>query len=196
MHRVRALVVAAVVVVAVAAGVVLGLKLGVPLAAINDPGADHWAPGHRQLTVSDRTGDAAWHAAISQGVATWVAAGSALRLTLVTQTGPCHQDLDTIEICERVQSQISKAEIPGEQGFVTPQTTHGNQFHSVTIVVCSDCAVDQPRRVVITTHELGHALGLPHNQDEFSVMYPLGGTFGPDPHDLALLRSKDGAAHS
>jgi predicted Zn-dependent protease len=190
------LVTAVVVVLAALLAVFLGSRLIAPLPTINDPGLDHWAPGHRNLTVSDRTGDPAWHAAISDGVATWDGAGSALRLTLVTESGPCRQDLDTIEICARTQSKISTDEIPGEQGFVDPQAGHDHAFHSVDIVVCSDCPVDQPRRVIIATHELGHALGLPHNGSEFSIMYPTGGTFGPDAQDLQILRSKDGTAPS
>jgi predicted Zn-dependent protease len=180
------------VVAAVAAALLLGAKLIPALPAINDPGMDYWAVGHRTLTVSDRTGDAAWHAAISQGIATWAGAGTELRLTLVTHTGPCRQVLDTIEVCARSQRQLTTAEIPGEEGTVEPRANHQHQFHSVVIIVCSDCPVDQPRRVIIATHELGHALGLPHNGSPFSVMYPTGGAFGPDTQDLQLLHSKDG----
>ncbi len=193
-HPVRILASAAVVVVAVAASLILASKLIPALPTINDPGLDHWAPGHRNLTVSDRTGDSDWHAAISQGVATWAGAGSDLALTMVTQTGPCRQDLDMIEICARSQTRIATREIPGEQGAVDPKANDRHEFGSVDIVVCSDCPVDQPRRVIIATHEIGHALGLPHNGSPFSVMFPEGGPFGPDAQDLEILRSKDGTA--
>lgn len=178
------------IVFALALALILAAKLIPPIPVIDNLSADSWPIGHRHLTISDRTGDPAWHAAITQAVATWSQAGTDLRLTVVTQTGSCHQNLDTIEFCEQRQSQISNPEIPGREGFVAPVVDGNHHFHSVDVVVCSDCPVDQSRRVVIATHEMGHAIGLPHNGSPFSVMYPSGSTFGPDAQDLSILRSK------
>ena len=170
--------------------IVLVSKLVPAIPVLDNLSADSWAIAHRNLIVSDRTGNPAWHAAIAQGVATWMGVGTDLRLTVVTQTGPCHQTRDTIEICEQSQNKISNPEIPGREGFIDPIVGRNHHFHSVDVVVCADCPVDQSRRVVIATHELGHAIGLPHNGSPFSVMYPTGSTFGPDAQDLQILRSK------
>jgi hypothetical protein len=178
------------VVFALALALVLADKLIPPIPILDNLSADSWPGGHRHLIVSDRTGDPGWHAAITQAVATWSQVGTSLRLTTVIQRGPCRQAPDTIEICEQQQSGFSKQEIPGRQGFVDPIVDSDHHFHSVDVVVCSDCPIDQSRRVVIATHEIGHAIGLPHNGSPFSVMYPSGSTFGPDPQDVQILRSK------
>jgi len=163
----------------------------IPTLAIYDDGKlDHWASGHRDLTVSDRTGDPAWHTAIQEGVAAWAGAGADLRLTLVVQSGRCQQKRDTIEICGRSNAEISKQRIPGEEGFIDPRVGSDHHFHSVDIAVCSDCDIEQDRRVIIATHEIGHALGVTHSHHIFSVMSPSGGPDGPDAQDFELLRSK------
>ncbi|MGH9076594.1 MAG: matrixin family metalloprotease [Acidimicrobiales bacterium] len=178
------------VVFAVAVAVVLTWTLIPPIPKIINLSADSWPPGHRILTVSDRTADPAWHSALAAAVSTWAQTGAGLRLVLVTQGGRCGHDLDTIEVCEEPQRLIADPEIAGRQGYVVPVVAAGGRLQSVDIVVCTDCPMDQDRRVIIATHELGHALGLPHNGSPFSVMFPSGGPFGPDPQDIQILLSK------
>lgn len=173
-----------------ALALILSWKLIPSAAAVDNFTLDSWPIGHRHLIVSDRTGDPAWHAAITQAVATWAQAGTDLRFTLVTQTGPCRQQSGMIEICKEPQKMLALPEIPGREGYVDPRVDSRHHFHSVDIIVCSDCGVDQARQAIIATHEIGHAIGLPHNGSAFSVMYPTGGPFGPDSQDLQILRSK------
>ncbi|MHB1536388.1 MAG: hypothetical protein ACYC1D_17625, partial [Acidimicrobiales bacterium] len=115
---------------------ILAPRLVPPLPTITNLAADSWAVGHRDLIVSDRTGDPAWHAAIVQGVATWSQAGTDLRLTVVTQSGPCRQALQTIEFCEQTQRMIANPEIPGREGFIAPIVGPHDHFHTVDVVVC------------------------------------------------------------
>ena len=57
-----------------------------------------------------------------------------------------------------------------------------------TVLVCADCRLDEARRRVVSAHELGHAIGLPHVAREGSIMHPLGGPQAPDPLDVETAR--------
>ncbi len=155
---------------------------------------DHWPVGHRDLAVVDRTGDRAWHTAILAAVATWKLGGADLRFVVSTGTGACRQTRDHIEICQRPLADIAKEGLAGEEGLFQPKVASGHQYRSAIVLVCSDCGADQTRLTVIATHEIGHSLGLAHNPDPRSVMYPSGGTSKPDGQDYQILRSLEAPA--
>jgi predicted Zn-dependent protease len=67
-------------------------------------------------------------------------------------------------------------------------TDDDGHARSAILEVCGDCGLRDGLRRVVATHELGHALGLPHNDRLGSVVYPVGGTDQPDPEDYAELR--------
>jgi hypothetical protein len=182
------------VLLSIAVFVVATARGGRPIGIYDDGIGDHWPIGHKSLTIVDRTGDAVWHQALVDAAATWVGGGSAIRLTLTTGTGKCGQHRDTIEVCQATTVQISGQGSLGEQGLFVPQVGRNHDYHSVVLLVCSDCYIDQPRMTVITTHELGHALGLAHSPDPDSVMYYLGGSAQPDARDYQILRSLEGVA--
>ncbi|MDP9075344.1 MAG: matrixin family metalloprotease [Actinomycetota bacterium] len=152
---------------------------------------DRWPLHHHDLIIVDRTGDPDWHAAIVAAKATWDRAGDDLRLTITTDTGPCQQVRDHIEVCQEPLDGIAARGLAGEEGLFLPQAS-ARQYRSAEILVCSDCALDQDRRVVIATHEIGHSIGLAHNPDPVSVMYPSGGSPDPDARDYQILRSLEG----
>lgn len=159
-----------------------------PLNTVTYGVGGYWPAHHRDLSVIDRTGDAQWHQAISDAITTWDRAGSGLRLTLTLGSGACHQANDHIEICESTLDAIADQGLPGEQGLFVP-TISGSSLRAAILLVCSDCDVDQVRRTVIATHEVGHALGLNHSSNYLSVMSPTGGSTEPDAKDEETLRS-------
>lgn len=175
---------------------VITSKNGTPIGIYDNGIGDHWVPGHRNLTIVDRTGDPGWHQALAAAVATWGAGGSALNLTLVTGVGACGQHRDRIEVCLATTREISGQGTAGEQGLFVPAVGRHNDYHSAVLLVCSDCEIDEDRATVIATHELGHALGLAHSPDPLSVMYYLGGSAQPDARDYQDLRLLEGVANT
>jgi len=182
------------VVLSVAVFTVATAQQGTPLGTFDNGVADSWAAGHRNLTIVDRTNDPDWHQAIEAAIATWNAGGSALHFTLVSATGPCAQVMDHIEYCQATSGQIAAVGTDGDQGLFIPFVTKHHTYKSAILLVCSDCGFGQDRRVIIATHEMGHALGLAHNQDPTSVMFPSGGSPQPDSADYQFLRERDGVA--
>lgn len=165
---------------------------GTPFPVIDFGIGHRWPADHRNLAVVDRTGDAGWHQAVTDAVATWDRGGSAIGLTLTVGTGPCHQERDHIELCQESAARIAARGSQGEQGLFIPVSSH-REYRSAIVLVCSDCdGVDEERQTVIATHELGHALGLAHNPNPESVMYFLGGSLEPDASDYEILRAREG----
>jgi hypothetical protein len=181
------------IVLSVAVFTVATAQEGTPLGRYDIGVGDRWAVGHRDLTIVDRTDDADWHQAIEAAIATWNAGHSALRFTLTTAVGPCAQVRDHIEYCQATSAHIASVGSDGDQGLFIPFVTKERTYKSAILLVCSDCGLAQPRRVIIATHEMGHAIGLAHNSDPFSVMFPSGGTTQPDAVDYQILRDREGA---
>jgi predicted Zn-dependent protease len=74
------------------------------------------------------------------------------------------------------------------QGLADQETDGDGHATGAFLEVCADCGLNDVLRRVVATHELGHALGLPHNDRIGSVVYPIGGTDQPDDDDDAELR--------
>lgn len=182
------------VILAISVYTVATSKNGEPISHYDIGIGDRWTPGNRQLTVVDRTGSAAWHSAILEAVGTWTAGGSALQFILLTESGPCQQEHDHIEFCQATGAQIQTKGSDGDQGLFVPWVTTHNTYKSAILLLCSNCTLTADRMVVIATHEMGHALGLAHNVDPFSVMYYAGGLPQPDAFDYQELRKLEGVS--
>ena len=148
----------------------------------------HWPTGQRDLDVVDRTGDRAWQQATRHAVEVWNRAGADLRLSW--HAGPradrCEHDGNRISVCT-----VTEAELDGIvqfQGLADQETDDHGHATAAYVEVCDDCGLNDVLRRVVATHELGHALGLPHNDRIGSVVYPVGGTDQPDSGDYAELR--------
>ncbi|CAN5855734.1 hypothetical protein BH23ACT1_BH23ACT1_02510 [soil metagenome] len=146
----------------------------------------HWPSGQRDLVVVDRTGDPAWHQATRHAVEVWNRAGADLRLTWEEGSGDCEHDGPRISVC--TVSEESLDGIVQFQGLADQQTNDEAHATGAFLEVCVDCGLNDVLRRVVATHELGHALGLPHNDRIGSVVYPIGGTDQPDEDDYAELR--------
>ncbi len=171
--------------IVLAAGVAVVLSRIVPVEAA-EARLDHWPSGSRALVIVDQTGDPAWQQATQHAVQEWNRAGAGVRLGWAIGTGSCEPDGVNIGICQT----------PGDEleGFVDYQglTTqgHGDDGHAdeAIIEVCGDCRLGVSERRVVVTHEIGHALGLTHNQRLGSIMFPSGGTDRLDAGDVVALR--------
>jgi predicted Zn-dependent protease len=146
----------------------------------------HWPSGRRDLVVVDRTGDPAWQRASRHAVDVWNQAGADLRLAWEVGAGACEHDGLMISVC--TVSEESLDGIVQFQGLADQETDGDGHATGAFLEVCADCGLNDVLRRVVATHELGHALGLPHNDRIGSVVYPIGGTDQPDDDDDAELR--------
>ncbi|MGI9120476.1 MAG: matrixin family metalloprotease, partial [Acidimicrobiales bacterium] len=172
------------VVFAVAFALVLVRIVPDPAAAAGKPFA-HWPSGDRDLVVVDRTDDPGWRQATRHAVEVWNRSGADLRLTWAQASGPCAHDGTSVSICTTDAESLEG--IVAFQGL-TDQDADDGHAQGAFIEVCGDCGLNAVLRRVVATHELGHALGLSHNQRFGSVVYPVGGTDQPDAEDYAELR--------
>ena len=180
-------------VVRLANAVVFAVALAVALVRIVPAMADerpfgHWPSGRRDLVVVDRTGDPAWHQATRHAVQVWNGAGADLHLTWEqgSKAARCEHDGPRISVCT-----VSEERLDGVvqfQGLADQATDDDGHAAGAFLEVCDDCELNDVLRRVVATHELGHALGLPHNDRIGSVVYPIGGTDQPDAEDDAELR--------
>ncbi|MDP9453058.1 MAG: matrixin family metalloprotease [Actinomycetota bacterium] len=171
--------------------VVFAVAFAVALARIVPAVADerpfgHWPSGQRDLVVVDRTGDPAWHQASRHAVEVWNQAGADLRLTWAEGDGACAYDGPRISVC--TASEESLEGVVQFQGLSDQETDEDGHAQAAFVEVCGDCGLNDVLRRVVATHEIGHALGLRHNNRLGSVVYPIGGTDQPDEEDYAELR--------
>ncbi len=155
-----------------------------------NPPLTSWPVGERHLTVVDKTGDPAWHQVISQAAQSWDGAGAGIHLVATTGTGPCRADGTRIELCQVPFAVLARSDVPDIQGITKPVVDDHHHIGGVVINVCSDCDLSPDRRLVIATHEVGHALGLVHTLDPTSVMFPVGGSNHPSSADDLTLRQR------
>ena len=168
-----------------AIGFALVLVQMVPAGAAGKP-FGHWPTGSRDLVVVDHTGDPGWRQATRHAVEVWNRSGADLRLTWAAGSGPCEQEVATISVCT-----VGAESLDGVvrfQGRADQELDGDGHAQGASIEVCGDCDLDAVLRRVVATHEIGHALGLPHNDRLGSVVYPIGGTDQPDAGDYAELR--------
>lgn len=178
-------------VVRLANSVVFAVAFAVALVRIVPAVADerpfgHWPSGQRDLVVVDRTDDPAWHQATRHAVEVWTRSGADLRLTWAEGDGECAKEDTRISVC--TTSEESLDGVVQFQGLTDQEADGAGHAQGAFVEVCGDCGLNDVLRRVVASHELGHALGLAHNNRLGSVVYPIGGTDQPDEEDYAELR--------
>jgi len=153
----------------------------------------HWRSDDRAIMVVDKTGDRAWNEATTFAVNAWngSTSGTGLRLTWSRGTGPCAAGGARIEICQDPYQALGDDMHNDREGLTDLRLgSDRSQAHigGTTISVCSNCRLEPPRRRVIASHEVGHALGLEHTSSLASVMFPTGGSNRPTAQDASTLR--------
>ncbi len=116
----------------------------------------------------------------------WNRSGADLRLRWAAGSGPCEDVVATISVCTTSAERLDG--VVQFQGRADQELDDDGHARAASVEVCGDCGLDAVLRRVVATHEIGHALGLPHNDRLGSVVYPIGGTDQPDAGDYAELR--------
>ena len=177
--------------VAAAASAAFAIVLAFRVAPVQaDPADSHWPSQRRDLVVVDKTGDPAWHRATRWAVAQWNRADVGVRLTWTAGSGSCEEEAERIAVCRATRQELADLGVPKLQGLVEPELDRHGHYERVSVVVCADCRLDQSRRKVVATHELGHALGLSHAGEAGSLMHPSGGADHPHRPDVEAVRAK------
>ncbi len=174
-----------------AVALALALVRMVPAVAEERP-FGHWPSGQRRLVLVDRTGDRRWHQATQHAVEVWNSSGADVSLSWEAGSGPCEPDGARISVCTVTQESLEG--VVQFQGLADQDTDEAGHATTAVLEVCGDCGLSDVLRRVVATHELGHALGLRHNNRLGSVVYPIGGTDQPDDEDYAELRRLYGHA--
>ncbi len=168
-----------------AVALALALVRMVPAVAEEEP-FGHWPSAQRELVLVDRTGDRRWHEATRHAVEVWNRSGADVRLSWEAGSGPCEPDGRRISVCTVTEESLEG--VVQFQGLADQDTDEDGHATAAVLKVCGNCGLRDVLRRVVATHELGHALGLAHNNRLGSVVYPIGGTDQPDDEDYAELR--------
>lgn len=137
----------------------LGAML-LPSPAAAEPAYGRWSS---EVVQVYSTADARWK--VGRAIAAWNR-GGVVQLALTSQ--PC---LECIVIQE------SSTPLPGVQpedaggwdGLAYPRSIDGQVISNCTVLLDPN-ALDYTNIVAITTHEIGHCLGLPHSPARWSIM--------------------------
>ncbi|WP_099810099.1 M57 family metalloprotease [Streptococcus suis] len=141
--------------------------------------ADHGRWETNTATVYIETQNPTFVAAYETAIANWNATGA---FTLVRTTDPSHADIIATEMND------GNTQAAGEANSTTNLLT--NYYSSVTVRLNSyyllndEYGYDMDRIIHTAEHELGHAIGLDHDDSQTSVMESAGSNHGIQQADI------------